>query len=172
MLGGQLYFIDKNDHAARYQGESTTPGTVFVRGLDLIDGGYPYLVAIATDPRGYWELRAVPDGTYQVYWPPSITPDQFDETIPPVQSVVLNPIETIQAIAVTVRVENASRILNIDFGIPRPIPVAGAAVPAAQLPNTGRGGGGGNAPFLLLAGSVIVSLLLAGGISWSRRRVP
>jgi len=148
-------------------------GTVEIRGLDLIDGGHPYVFYSAAGSTGEWQLRAVPDGTYRVMWNPYLDPEEWPLAVPPVQSINVNPLDTVHdnivhVITRTVEIRGANRILDIDFGIPPRSPVVGAR----ELPGTGgRGAGGSRAGDALLYGALAVSLSLGlGGAVLARRR--
>lgn len=170
VLGGYVYTDDDGD-GRRSAGDSTTVGTILVRGVDLVGGGYPYLFTVQTDVRGYWELRGVPDGHFEVLFdPPLRDPADLARTIPPARVVTIGR-DTVTRAVREVEVVKANRILDIDFGIPVQFPVAAGNGAAPRLPNTGGGGGSmRQAPLLLLAGALALSLLLAAGIARSRRR--
>lgn len=157
VLGGYLY-VDENRSGARDKGDGVSGGAVFVRGLDLVNGGYSH-VAVGSDANGYWQLRAVPDGSYQVYWEPPIPADLLDQAIPPAQLITLNPNQTIRAVARNVEIKGANRILDIDFGVPYQPPVA---VPETRLPAAGGGASRGfGASWWLLAAALSLSLGIA-----------
>lgn len=166
VLGGHLY-IDQNGNGARDEGEGTTGGVVSLRGLDLVDGGHAYIFGAASDISGYWEFRAVPDGSYQVYWQPPIPDDQLGKTIPPAESLTLTPNLTIRAIARTVEIKGANRILDIDFGVPPQAPLAGSRV---QLPGTGAKGSGSSSASAWLVASALAICFAALGVATIVRR--
>ena len=174
VLAGHLY-VDMDRSGSLTPGDRPMGGGVSAKGLDLVDGGYPYLFAGTADRAGRWEIRGVPDGHYRVMWDASFLPkDQWPLTIPPVETINLNPADTIHdnivhVITRTVEIKGANRILDIDFGIP-PQPSVPGASRAPQLPATGTGGGSIESLWLLYTVIALSAALGLGGASLVRRR--
>src|SRR5581483_1459956 len=114
VLSGHLY-VDSDQNGKYSAGDSPVGGTVIIDSLDGAGNVLPTGYSAATDESGRWELRALPDGTYRVRWDPPVPQEQWSRTIPPVVAIALNPNETIHAVAQTVQIHGASRVLNIDF---------------------------------------------------------
>jgi hypothetical protein len=93
VLGGHIY-IDSDGSRSFSAGDRTTGGTVLVDALDAA-GGLPQGYAAATDATGAWQLRALPDGIYRVRWDPYLDESQWPLTIPPVQTINLQPEDTV-----------------------------------------------------------------------------
>jgi hypothetical protein len=165
VLGGFL-FEDSDGSGSRSSGDAPVVGTVIVDRLDesgVIIDAYSTLA----DATGFWTVRALPDGNYRVLWEPPLR-DQADlsRTIPPAQSIVLNPNLTIVRVVRTASVVGANRTLDLDLGIAAQAPVP--AAPPIAAPNTGQGGGASSA-WALGALGVAIALSIAGGILLARR---
>lgn len=172
VLGGNIY-IDKDDSGSFTPGDTSPGGTlevfrVYERQFDYETPGYDLLFTTYTNDSGYWEQRALPDGTYRVMWDaPLRDKANLARTIPPAEQVVINPLLTLTRVTRLVEVRNASRTLDIDMGMPDEGPVFGGGV---QLPSTGTGGGGAGAPAVLLGVAGAGSLALAAAMALRRRR--
>lgn len=139
-----------------------------------MNGGYPYAFFTAADSTGHWELRALPDSTYRVMWDPYLPEDQWPLAIPPVETINLNPLDTVHdntvhVIARIVEIRGANRILDINFGIPPQPPVVGTGG-APRLPSTGSGGGGAANEAVLYVAIGASLVLAAVGMVLRRRR--
>ncbi len=163
VLGGHLY-IDNDASGSLTPGDGTPGGTVIVDALDS-DGRTVHGYGAATDTSGVWQIRALPDGAYRVRWDPPVPESQWPLTIPPVQAIVLNPIETVHAVTRTVEISGASRILDIDFGIPKQQPVAGGG-----LPSTGTGGSADGSWLPMAFGAFGIALAFCGAAWLTLRR--
>jgi hypothetical protein len=162
-----------NDRSKSYTpGDTTVGGGVGVN--RIVDGSFTGGYSALVDASGYWELRALPDGTYFVGWDAAGLPkDQWPLTIPPVETINLEPQDTVHdntvhVITRTVEIKGANRILDIDFGIPPQPPALGSGG-EPQLPSTGTGSGGvANVVVLYIVVGGALTLAL-GGLLWQRR---
>lgn len=171
VLGGYL-FIDDVGNGARSAGDGVVAGaSVYVERLprDASDIG-PTLFGAVSDVRGYWDVRALPDGRYRVSWdPPVRDPADLARAIPPAADIVVSPLQTLHRPSRIVEIRNANRILNIDFGMPPQSPVIGSVKP--QLPRTGTGGGRAvTANEIVLFAGLAASAALGLGLVVRRRR--
>lgn len=168
VIGGHLY-IDENANGRRDEGEGTTGGTIQVDLLTESGETSPTGYVVATDATGYWEARALLDGSYRVLWEPQLRDRaSLAHTTPPVQRIVINPNLTISGVVRIVVLKGANRVLDVDFGSPPEPPVAGARV---QLPATGNTASGGvSANEIVLIAGLGASFVLALGLALRRRK--
>ncbi|HYM16829.1 MAG TPA: hypothetical protein VEZ14_14855 [Dehalococcoidia bacterium] len=170
VLGGHLY-VDNDGSRSYTPGDTPAGGGVGVN--PIVDGSLRGGYTATGDTTGYWEVRALPDGLYRVGWDASGLPaHEWPLTTPPVETINLNPLDTIHdntvhVITRVVEIRGANRILDINFGIPLQSPVFGAGG-APRLPATGSGGGAADAVLLYVALGASVVLAL-GGVVLRRR---
>jgi hypothetical protein len=172
VLGGHLY-VDSDGSRSYSQGDDPASGGAVV---DRLENGSPVAgYGALVDATGFWEVRALPDGVYRVMWEPSprLPEDQWPLTIPPMETINLEPQDTVHnntvhVITRTVEIKGANRILDIDFGIPPQPPALGSGG-EPQLPSTGTGSGGvANVVVLYIVVGGALTLAL-GGLLWQRR---
>ena len=165
VLGGFL-FEDTDGSGNRSAGDSPVVSTINVDRLDESGVRVEVYHALA-DVTGFWTVRALPDGQYRVVWdPPLRDPSDLSRTLPPAQSIVLNPNETIVRVVRTATISGASRNLSLDLGIPFQEPVP--AAPPIVAPNTGDGGNAGTS-WTLGALAAAIALSIGGAILLGRR---
>jgi len=163
VLSGHIY-TDEDGSKSYTRGDTTIGGTIIVDRVDSDGNLHASEYAVATDVTGAWQVRALPDGRYRVRWDPQLPKAEWPLTIPPVETIVLNPIETIHEITRTVEVRDANRIAGIDFGIPkRPLPQQGI-----ELPRTG--GRSGGSPWLPAGLSALALGIALAGAAWLTAR--
>ena len=153
VISGTLY-ADLDGDRSRSEGDGAIPGSVV--GIERIDdqGVAVEGDGVTSDGNGHWERRSLPDGRYRVTWEPPIDPKLYSQTIPPAETIVVNPRLTIQRVTQIVEIRGANHVAGVDFGIPRPIPVAGVS-----LPSSGTGTNAGEiARAWLLAGAMALAL--------------
>lgn len=167
VIAGHLY-MDSDGSGDLSAADQPLGYSVMIDAIDdegqILPAGY----VVASDETGRWQVRSVPDGRYRVWWEPPVAPDQLGQAMPPAETIVINPRLTVVAATRIVTIKGASRVLDIDFGIPYQYPVA---VPGVRLPTAGSGASRGfDVSWWLLATVLSLSLGIAGVGVHTRRR--
>jgi hypothetical protein len=165
VISGRLY-VDEDGSRSLTSQDGPAAGGV---SIDQIDDAGNAIVGegVEADANGFWQRRALPDGRYRVSWEPPIAPELYSQTIPPAETIVVNPNLTIQRVVSIVEITNANRVTDVNFGMPAPTPSTGGIA----APDTGRGTSGtGNASFAALGIALALAIFGAGILTVRRRR--